>query len=338
MKTYIVRRILLMFPTLLGISLVLFTLTQMLPGGPVENYIARLRSSMGAESVGEDIHEITETEIANLRKNFGYDKPAYARYFHWLGRILRGDLGESFSYQQPVWDVMITRIPISLFLGLSSFLISYCVCIPLGFRKALHHRSMYDVLSSIVVFIGYVIPGYVLGLLLIIFFSSGSFLDLFPIGGMVSDYFEELSLLGKAGDFLYHMTLPLLAYTASEFAFLTMLMKNSLLDEAGKNYILTAMAKGSSFPQAMRYHALRNALIPIATRLSEIFTLLFTSSILIEKVFNIDGMGLLVYNSMLDRDYNVILGIIMIASFLAMLGRLFSDILYAVIDPRIRYD
>ncbi len=338
MKTYILRRILLMIPTLLGISLILFTLTQMLPGGPVENYISRLRSSMGAESAGTDIHEITETEIANLRKNFGYDKPAYIRYFHWLGRILRGDLGESFSYQQPVWDVMITRIPISLFLGLSSFLISYCICIPLGFRKALRHGSLYDVLSSIVVFIGYVIPGYALGLLLIIFFSGGSFLDLFPIGGIVSDYFEELSFLGKMGDFLYHMTLPLIAYMASEFAFLTMLMKNSLLDEAGKNYIFTAMAKGSSFSQAMRHHALRNALIPIATRLSEIFTLLFTSSILIEKVFNIDGMGLLVYNSMLDRDYNVVLGVIMVASFLAMLGRLFSDILYAVIDPRIRYD
>ena len=197
----------------------------------------------------------------------------------------------SFSYQQPVWDVILARMPISLFLGFSSFILSYLICIPLALRKARKHGSFYDVSSSIIIFTGYVIPGYVLGLLLIIFFAGDSFLDYFPIGGSVSDYHEELPFFARIGDFLHHMTLPLVAYMASEFAFLTMLVKNSLLDEIRKNYMRTALAKGLSVKAAVFRHALRNALLPLATRMSEIFTLLFASSLLIEKVFNIDGMG-----------------------------------------------
>ncbi len=337
MKIYILRRLLLMLPTLFGITVVLFTLIQFLPGGPVENYIAKIRSSLGAAGV-TNINEITQEELKRIRHNFGYDKPAYIRYFHWIGKVLQGDLGESFSYQEPVWSVIGRRIPISLFLGLTSFLLSYLVCIPLSLKKSLKHGSLYDILSSIFVFAGYIIPGYVLGLLLIIFFSGESFLGFFPIGGSVSDYFEELSLFGKLGDFLYHMVLPLTAYMASEFAFLTMLLKNSILEEKSKNYMRTAVAKGLSYKEAIRRHALRNALLPLATRLSEVFTLIFTSALLIEKVFNIDGMGLLVYNSILDRDYNVVLGIILLGSFLSMMGRLFSDVLYVKIDPRIQYD
>ena len=337
MKRYILRRLILIFPTLLGITIILFTLTQFLPGGPIESYIAKIRSSLGASGFS-NVQEITEAEINNLKRNFGYDKPAYEKYFIWLGKLLQGDLGESFSYQEPVWDVIIQRIPISLFLGLSSFLLSYLICIPLGLRKTMKHGSTFDGISSVIIFAGYVVPGYIIGLLLIVFFSGESFLDIFPIGGIISDDFESLGFFEKIGDFLYHMLLPLIAYMASEFAFLTILIKNSLLEEVKKTYMQTALAKGSSFSKAMRRHALRNALIPLATRMSEIFTLVFTSSLLIEKVFNIDGMGLLVYNSMLDRDYNVVLGIILLASLLAMLGRLFSDILYVWIDPRIRLD
>ena len=337
MKIYILRRLLLMIPTLFGITIVLFTLIQFLPGGPVENYIARIRSSLGAAGV-TNISEITQTELESIQRNFGYDKPAYIRYFHWIGKVIQGDLGESFSYQEPVWDVILRRIPISLFLGLTSFLLSYLICIPLSLKKSIQHGSTYDIITSTLIFAGYVIPGYVLGLLLIIFFSGSSFLNIFPIGGAVSDYFEELSIFRQMGDFLYHMALPLAAYMASEFAFLTMLLKNSILEETGKNYMTTAMAKGLSYKAAVRRHALRNALIPLATRLSEVFTLIFTSALLIEKVFNIDGMGLLVYNSILDRDYNVVLGIILLGSALAMFGRLFSDILYVQIDPRIRYE
>ncbi len=337
MKAYILRRFLLMGPTLLGITVALFLLIQFLPGGPVENYIAQVRASF-SEAGTQGLQEITSQEIENIRRNFGYDKPAYLRYLLWLGNLLRGDLGESFSYQQPVWDVVKARMPISLFFGLTSFILSYLICLPLGLYKTLRHGSFYDIFSSVLIFAGYVIPGYVLGLLLIVLFSGGSGLDIFPIGGIVSDNFEELPLGGKIVDILHHTTLPLLAYMAGEFAFLTMLLKNSLMDEAGKDYMRTVITKGASFRQALWRHALRNAFLPVATRLSELFTLIFTSALLIEKVFNIDGMGLLVYNSMLDRDYNVVMGIILLASLLAMAGRLFSDILYVAIDPRIRYD
>lgn len=337
MKAYIIRRLLLMIPTLLGITVLLFTLIQALPGGPVEQYVSRVRESLGQQ--GADFStRITPDELENIKANFGYDRPPIERYFIWLGSVLTLDLGESYNYQEPVWDVIKQRMPISLFFGLTSFLLSYLICIPLGLRKALKHGSLFDLISSSVIFAGYVIPGYVLGLLLIIFLAGGSFLDLFPIGNIVSDNFESLSFFGKVGDFLYHMTLPMICYMASEFAFLTLLMKNSLLDEIGKDYMRTALIKGSIFEKAVWKHALRNALIPIATRLSELFTLIFAGALLIEKVFNIDGMGLLMYTAIVDRDYNVVMGIILLVSILTLLGRLFSDIMYVVIDPRIRFD
>ena len=337
MKAYIIRRLLLMIPTLLGITVLLFTLIQFLPGGPVEQYVSKLRQTLSVQGV--DVNTaITETELENIRAYYGYDRPAYERYFIWLGNVARLDLGESFSYHQPVWDVIVQRMPISLFFGLTSFLIAYAVCIPLGFKKAIEHHSRFDVISSGLIFAGYVIPGYVLGLLLIVFFAGGSYLDLFPVSGVVSDDWEYMGPVQQTIDFLRHMALPMTCYMASEFAFLTLLMKNSLLDEMGKDYVRTAIVKGAPFRTAIRKHALRNALIPIATRLSEIFTLIFAGALLIEKVFNIDGMGLLVYTSILDRDYNVVMGIILLVGILTMLGRLFSDILYVVVDPRIRFD
>jgi microcin C transport system permease protein len=326
-----------MIPTLLGITVLLFTLIQFLPGGPVEQYVSNLRQSLSAQGVDVS-RAITETELANIRAYYGYDRPAYERYLLWLWNVMRLDLGESFSYHQPVWDVIASRMPISLFFGLTSFLLAYLVCIPLGFKKALEHHSAFDVGSSAVIFAGYVIPGYVLGLLLIVFFAGGSYLDLFPIAGVVSDNWEFMGPFDQTLDFLHHMALPMICYMAGEFAFLTLLMKNSLLDEMGKDYIRTAVVKGAPFRVAIWKHAMRNALIPIATRLSEIFTLIFAGALLIEKVFNIDGMGLLVYTSILDRDYNVVMGIILMVSILTMLGRLFSDILYVVVDPRIRFD
>ncbi|MEQ9366840.1 MAG: ABC transporter permease subunit [Leptospirales bacterium] len=337
MKAYIIRRLLLMIPTILGITVLLFTLIQFLPGGPVEQYVSKIQQSLSAQGV--DVNTaITESELENIRAYYGYDRPAYERYFLWLGNVLRLDLGESFSYHEPVWDVIKQRMPISLFFGLTSFLIAYAVCIPLGFKKALEHQSGFDIGSSALIFAGYVIPGYVLGLLLIVFFAGGSYLDLFPVSGVVSDNWEFMGPVDQTLDFLHHMALPMICYMAGEFAFLTLLMKNSLLDEMGKDYIRTAVVKGAPFRAAIWKHALRNALIPIATRLSEIFTLIFAGALLIEKVFNIDGMGLLVYTSILDRDYNVVMGIILMVGVLTMLGRLFSDILYVVVDPRIRFD
>ncbi len=336
MKDYILRRLLLMIPTILGITVVCFTLIQFVPGGPVEELISRIRS-VNNERGTDATHSISEEEIENIKAYYGFDKPAYVRYFQWLGNVLRLDLGTSYSYEEPVWKVISSKFPISLFFGLTSFLLSYLICIPLGMMKAIKHKSKFDTISSVIIFAGYVIPGYALGIFLILFLGGGSFLNLFPLSGIVSDNFEYLSPIAKVGDFLHHMVLPMICYMASEFAFLTMLMKNSLMEEIKKDYMRTALVKGSSFRKAVWKHAFRNSLIPLATRMSEIFTLMFAGALLIEKVFDIDGMGLLVYNSIVSRDYNVVMGIILLTSVLTLLGRLFSDILYALIDPRITF-
>jgi microcin C transport system permease protein len=336
MRAYIIRRLLLMIPTLLGITIVCFTMTQFIPGGPVEQMISRIRAA-GSERGVDASRSITEEEVENIKAYFGFDKPAHIRYLNWLRNVLHLDLGDSYAYEEPVWDVIVSKFPISLFFGFTSFFMSYLVCIPLGMLKAVKNNSTFDTISSIIVFTGYVVPGYALGILLITFLGGGSFLDWFPISGIISDNFESLSLSGKIFDFLHHMILPLICYMASEFAFLTMLTKNSLIDEIKKDYMRTAMVKGSTFNRAVWKHAFRNSLIPLATRLSEIFTIMFTSALLIERVFDIDGMGLLVFNSIISRDYNVVMGIILLSSIMVLLGRLFSDIMYVLVDPRIKF-
>ena len=337
MKAYIIRRLLLMIPTVLGITVVCFALVQLIPGGPVEEMIAKVQSAAAAHGGVSASKAISPEQIAQIQSYFGFDKPAWERYLDWLWNVVHLDLGTSYSYGIPVWDVIASRFPVSLAFGITSFFLSYLVCIPLGLAKAVRNHSLFDKASSAVIFSGYVMPGYALGILLIIFLAGGSFLDIFPLGGIVSEDFEELSFWGKAGDVLMHWTLPMFCYMIGEFAFLTFLMKNSVLEELGKDYMRTAMAKGLSFREALVRHALRNALIPIVTRLSEIFTLLFAGALLIEKVFDIDGMGLLYYNSMVNRDYNVVMGVILLSSVLTMFGRLFSDILYTFVDPRIRF-
>jgi microcin C transport system permease protein len=335
MKAYVLRRLLLMIPTLFGISLIVFALIQFVPGGPVEELISRVQQAASEKRPGA---QVSPQEVANIKAYFGFDKPAHVRYFVWLGKVARLDLGKSYAYQEPVWDVIKSKFPISLFFGITSFLLTYLISIPLGVAKALRNGSVFDSVSSALIFAGNVIPGYALGVILILFLGGGRFLDWFPISGIISDDFESLSLPGKVLDFLHHLALPLFCYVISDFAVLTMMLKNSLLDEMGKDYMRTAVVKGSTFKRAVWRHAFRNALIPLATRAGEIFTLMFAGSILIERVFDIDGMGLLVYNSMVNRDYNVVMGIIMLSSFMAMLGRLFSDMLYVVVDPRIRLD
>lgn len=337
MKAYVIRRLLLMIPTILGITLVCFALVQLIPGGPVEEMIAKVQSAAAAHGGVSASKAISPEQIAQIQSYFGFDKPAWKRYLIWLWNVCHLDLGTSYTYGQPVWTVISSRFPISLAFGLSSFFISYLVCIPLGLAKAVKNHSFFDKASSAVIFSGYVMPGYALGILLIIFFAGGSFLDIFPLGGIVSENFEELSFFEKVGDIFMHWTLPMFCYMISEFAFLTFLMKNSVLEELGRDYMRTALAKGLSFREALVRHALRNALIPIVTRLSEVFSLLFAGALLIEKVFDIDGMGLLYYNSMVNRDYNVVMGVILLSSVLAMFGRLFSDILYTLVDPRIRF-
>ncbi|MDR2581363.1 MAG: ABC transporter permease subunit [Fibromonadaceae bacterium] len=333
MLKYSIKRILLIFPTMLGISFVCFLLVQLVPGGPVEEMISKAQS---AANMKGGSHALTQEQIDQIKAYYGFDKPLMERYFTWLWKVLHLDFGNSFAYGEPAWKVISSRFPISLFFGVTSFFISYLICIPLGLAKAVKNGSKFDSVTSAFMFSGYVVPGYALGILLIVFLAGGSFLNLFPLGGLTSDNFEYLSLGGKILDLAHHLFLPFLCYILAEFAFLTLLMKNSVLEELGKDYMRTALAKGLSFKEALFKHALRNALIPLATRMSEIFTLMFAGALLIEKVFDIDGMGLLYYNAMMHRDYNVVLGIIMLSCFMAMLGRLFSDLLYGFIDPRIK--
>jgi microcin C transport system permease protein len=336
MTAYILRRLLLMVPTLLGITLVCFTLIQFVPGGPVEQTIAKVRGMNSAR--GGSTHTISAAEIANIKAYYGFDQPAPVRYVRWVGNLLRLDMGKSYAYQKPVWDVIVSKMPISLFFGLTSFFLSYLISIPLGVTKAIRNGSAFDTISSLVIFAGYVMPAYALGVLLIVFFGGGSFFDWFPISNMVSDNFESLDPWGKALDFLHHMFLPLICYMIGEFAFLTMLMKNSLLEEINKDYIRTALVKGMTFRRAVWRHGLRNALIPLATGAGDILMVMFSGALLIERVFDLDGMGLLFYNSINDRDYNVVLGLIVLTSVLTVFGRLLSDLLYVAVDPRIRLD
>lgn len=337
MTTYILRRLLLMIPTLLGITIACFILIQFVPGGPVEEMISKVQafsSQRGASAA----RTISAAEVENIKAYFGFDQPAHIRYIRWLGNLLRFDFGNSYVYHQPVWDVIVSKMPLSLFFGLTSFFLSYLISIPLGLAKAIRNGTLFDVVSSGVIFAGYVIPGFALGVLLIIFFGGGSYFDWFPISGLVSDNFESLSRGEQALDFLHHMVLPLICYMVGQFAFITMLVKNSIIEEMGKDYVRTALVKGLTFRKAVTKHALRNALIPLATGMGEIFTIMFTGALLIERVFDLDGMGMLFYNSIVGRDYNVVLGLIVMISFFTVLGRLFADLLYVTVDPRVRLD
>jgi microcin C transport system permease protein len=251
--------------------------------------------------------------------------------------VLHLDLGTSYIYQDPVWDVIKSRFPISIFLGLTGFFLSYLVCVPLGVLKAVRHGSRFDFFSSVIVFLGYAVPGWALGTALLVLFGGGSFWDLFPLGGFRPDNWEYLSLWGKITGQLHHMALPVFCYMVGAFATETILTKNSLMENLGQDYVRTAFAKGLSERRVIFVHALRNSLIPLVTGLGHAISLILAGSFLIERVFNIDGMGYLGYTAILQRDYPVALGILVISSLLMLIGNILSDIIYAVVDPRIRF-
>lgn len=341
MRDYFIRRLILIIPTLLGITLACFLLMHFVPGGPVEQAVMRLKNlqSQGRGVSGSNLQSnLTQDEINNIRHYYGFDQPILVRYFRWLGKVVRFDLGTSYTYERPVTEIISSRFPVSLTFGLFGLIASYLVCIPLGVKKALAHREKFDHITSILVFIAYSIPPFALGILLIVLFGGGTFLNIFPIAGTVSDDFEKLSVLGKIWDYAYHMILPLICYTIGGFATLTLLMKNSLMEELNQDYIRTALAKGVSYRYAVFHHALRNALIPLATNIGAILTVIFSGSLLIEKVFTIDGMGLLAFESTVNRDYPVALGIIFLTSLLILVGRIISDICLVLVNPRIRFN
>lgn len=341
MRAYFIRRLLLIIPTFLGITLVSFIIMHIVPGGPIEQAIRQIRMGgtfgEGGTSGGFVSSELTADAIEQMRENYGFDKPVFARYGLWLWNILRLDLGTSYVYGDPVWDVIKSRLPVSLYFGLIGFSLSYLVCIPLGVMKAVKHKSAFDTITSVLVFVGYATPGFALGIVLLVLFGGGSFWNLFPLGGFVSDSFSELSLFGKIWDVLHHTVLPVICYMISSFATLTILMKNSLLEQLTQDYVLTAFAKGLPGRIVVYKHALRNSLIPLATGFGHFLSVILAGSFLIEKVFNIDGMGLLGYTAIVDRDYPVVLGILVISSLLSLLGNILSDVCYILIDPRIDF-
>lgn len=434
MRDYFIRRLLLVPITLFGVTLLVFLITRIAPGGPMEADLMRATMSQEGEAVrgGREAgggSGMSDTAKAALAAQYGYDQPFLKAYFTWLGivprelkkveadfvegektvaltlpgglvqvtvtrkedgsgemkaeggedlsewtlriespeyaegkwqRINRGEdkgdrvfqwravvfqsriagllqgyLGDSTNYNEPVWDMMMSRFPISIYYGVITMILTYTVCIPLGILKAIKHRTPIDNFSSILVFVGYAIPGYVLGALLMVYF--GARLGWFPIMDFVSEDFSELSFFGKVVDLVHHSVLPLICYMVGSFAFMTMLMKNNLMDNLAADYVRTAAAKGVPYRTAVFRHALRNSIIPIVTTFGQNITLFMAGSMLIEKIFDIDGFGLLSYSAVLERDTPIIMGTLTIYAMLMLLGNVISDVLVAMVDPRVSF-
>ncbi len=333
MFRYLLKRFALIFPTLLGITVVTFFVLELAPGGPVEQKIQSLKFGSGASGAA-----VSEEVIEALNKQYGRDKPVVQRYFIWLKNIFTLDFGDSFTYEEPVIDVIISKFPVSLQFGIISLLLSYIISIPLGIAKAMFQGSKFDIITSVMLFIAYSIVPFMLGILLIVFFAGGSFLDLFPIGGTTSDQYEFLGFWGKVGDRIHHFILPLICYVIGSFTTLTLLMKNSILEEIKKDYIRTARAKGLDEKAVYIKHATRNALIPVVTGVGGFLSIFFAGSILLEQVFQLDGIGLLSYTSVMSRDYPVVMALVFLQAIAMLLGNIISDIAYVLVDPRIDFD
>lgn len=328
-----------MIPTLLGITLICFIIINLAPGSPIEQKLQQIRfgGAITSHRSTKADQAVSEEVIEALKKQYGFDKPLHVRYWIWLKNISRLDFGNSFAYEEPVIDVIKQRIPISLQFGVITLILVYAFCIPMGVYKAIRNNSFFDRTSSVILFTMYSTPPVVLGILLIVFLAGGSFLDIFPIGELYSDNYAELDFLGKIRDRVYHFILPLTCYMIGSFATLTQLMKNSMLDVIHQDYIRTARAKGLSDKVVYFKHGLRNALIPIATGVGGFLSVFFAGSLFIETIFQLDGMGLLGFNSVLARDYNVIMGLLFIESVILLAGRLISDLAYVAVDPRIDF-
>lgn len=334
MFVYILRRILLAIPTFLGITLVTFLIINAAPGGPIEQKMQKIR--MGGGDGGKSTG-VSQEVLDSLAKQYGFDKPVHERYIIWLKNISRFDFGDSFSYQEPVIDVISSKFPVSLTFGIVSLFLTYLVCIPLGVKKAIHAGSFFDRFTGFILNTTYSIPPLILAIFLIVWFAGGSYFDWFPIGGIKSDNYDDLTTMGKILDRALHFVLPLTCYMIGNFTELSMLVRNSMLDIIKSDYIRTARAKGLSDRLVYYKHALRNALIPVATGLGGFLRVFLAGSLIIETIFNLDGIGLLGYSSILARDYNVIMGLTFISAILLLVGNILSDIIYVMVDPRIDF-
>ncbi len=362
MFNYILRRLLLMIPTLFGILLINFVIIQFVPGGPVERMIAQLQghntsgtsrfSGGGSENMMSNMPQATgemskyrgaqglDPEfIKQLEKMYGFDKPAYVRFWIMIKNYLCFDLGDSYYRDTSVMKLVEEKMPVSISLGLWSTLLIYLISIPLGIRKAVRDGEAFDVWTSAIVFIGYAIPAFLFAILLIVLFAGGRYWDIFPLRGLVSDNWHEMDWPHRIKDYFWHMTLPIAALTISGFASLTMLTKNSFLDEINKQYVLTARAKGLSENRVLYGHIFRNAMLIVIAGFPVAFLgILFTGSLLMEVTFSLDGLGLLSYESVMNRDYPVVLGTLYIFALLGLITTLLRDIVYVLVDPRIDFE
>jgi microcin C transport system permease protein len=369
MGAYIVRRIALMIPTLFAIMVINFIIIQIAPGGPVEQIIAQLTGtgaeitgrvtrtdvgetlpSGGGQGAGTGVGGSSESHyrgaqgldpefIADLEKRFGFDKPLHERFFDMIGNYLRFDFGDSFFRDESVVDLVIEKMPVSISLGVWTTLLVYLISIPLGIAKAMRDGSRFDLWTSVAIIVGSAIPSFLFAVFLLVVFAGGSYLDWFPLRGLVSDNWRELSWPDLILDYLWHITLPVLAMTISGFATLTMLTKNSFMEQIGQQYVLTARAKGLTERRVMYGHVFRNAMLLVVAGFPSAFVgMLFTGSVLIEIIFSLDGLGLLGFEAAFNRDYPVVFGTLYFFSLLGLIMTLVGDVMYTIIDPRIDFE
>ena len=355
MSAYILRRILLMIPTLLGIMVINFTLVQFVPGGPVEQVLAQLEGegdvfagftgggNEAGPAAGQDTYlgarGLPPEFIAELERQFGFDRPPLERFFSMLWDYARLDFGESYFRSISVIDLVIEKLPVSITLGLWSTVIAYMVSIPLGIRKAVRDGTNFDTWTSGLIIVAYAIPGFLFAIMLLVLFAGGSYFQVFPLRGLTSENFEDLSLIGKVLDYAWHITLPVLASTISAFATLTLLTKNSFLDEIKKQYVMTAKAKGLSERSVLYGHVFRNAMLIIIAGFPAVFvSVFFGGSLIIETIFSLDGLGRLGFEAAVSRDYPVIFGTLFVFGLIGLFVGLLSDLMYIWIDPRIDFE
>lgn len=338
MLKYIIKRLLLVIPTFIGVTLVVFIVTRFVPGGPIDQAIQQAyemaKENGNSQSNLKAGFELDEEDLVILKKQYGFDKPFFIAYGQWFLDFVRMDFGTSFRYGDPVIEMITGRFGVSIYFGMTSLIVAYLISIPLGISKALKHNTSYDNITSGMIFIGYALPGYVVGILLLGLFSFN--LGLLPLGGLQDANYEYFTLGQKIVDRFKHLLLPLVAYSLGQFATMTLVMKNNLMENMASDYIKTAIAKGKTFTQAMWYHAFRNSIIPIAARLGSNITIIFAGSFLIENIFNIHGIGQLSYEALISRDFPVVLATLGITALLSLVGNVISDIILSFVDPRIK--
>lgn len=346
MWSYVLKRLLLMIPTLFGILLITFVVVQFVPGGPVEQMVAQLqgRDAGGGEGPAAGTSDyrgrqgVDASRVEEIRKLYGFDKPAHERFFQMLVQFARFDLGKSFFHSKDVWTLIVEKLPVSISLGLWTFFFVYAISVPLGIAKAVRAGTRFDTVTTLIVLLGYAIPSFVLGVVFLVLFAGGSFVQWFPLRGLTSLNWQDLSVAGKVVDYLWHIALPVGAMVLGGFAVITILTKNSVLEEIRKQYVLTARAKGVDERGVLWRHVFRNAMIPIMTGFPAAFVgAFFTGSLLIETLFSLDGLGLLSYESVIRRDYPVVLGSLFLFTIIGLFTTLLRDLSYLWVDPRVRY-